>query len=118
MTLSVADAERLSEIRVRVFAFRRYVAVEVWDVAEREITVMDQASDQPQGIGLVDVLAQRWASGRHEQTRISRAEVAVYVQTPSGLPVRPKRPTVAHSVPAPAVDDELLRRVRDGLEGL
>lgn len=118
VALSVADAERLSEIRVRVFAFRRSVMVEVWDMAEREISATDDGGDQPQGIELVDILAQRWASGRHEQTRITWAEVAVYAQTPSGLPVRPQRTAVARAVSAPALDDELLRRIRDALKGL
>lgn len=116
--LSIHDAERLTELRVRLFAFRRYVAVEVWDMAEREIAATDEVGEQPQGIDLVDILAQRWTSGMYGQTRITWAEVAVYEQTPSGLPVRPQRPARSHPIPQPVASDELLRRVRDGLKGL
>lgn len=81
--LSVQDAKQLSEVRVRLFAFRQYVGIEVWDAATEAVPVTAHVGEKPQGIDLVDILARRWTYGMYGNTRITWAEVAVFEQTAS-----------------------------------
>lgn len=117
--LSVQDAARLSDIRVRLSGFARHITVEVWDMGRVPVVVSEEPSATPlRGIDLVDRLARRWASGWYAETRITWAEVAVYAVTASGLAIRPRRaggrPSVGHGTGSP-IEAELLGRVRDGL---
>jgi hypothetical protein len=100
-----------------LFAYHDYVAVEVWDLAKKPVEVSDDVTEQPQGIDLVDILAERWSSRMHKQVRTTWAEVSVYEHTPSGLAIHPTRPMAKRPHP-PVIDGELLRRVRDGLNSL
>jgi hypothetical protein len=115
-----SELDHLNRIVVRLLGFARHIVVEVWDAAsEPAVLPADQPDRYPTGLHLVDVTAYRWGSRADSHGRLTWAELMVYDRTESGLPIRTRRPRHPPK-PAitPAADDELLRRVRDGLGGL
>lgn len=116
---SWSEVNHLNRIVVRLVGFNRHVVIEVWDRATKPAVLPDGEPVQPRsGLTLIDAVAHRWASSMTPTGRLTWAEVAIYDRTDSGLPIRPSR-SASRSAPRPAtLSDELLRRVRDGLNGL
>jgi hypothetical protein len=113
-----SELEYINRVVVRLLGFPRHIVIEVWDAAhEPAVLPADEPTTLPTGLHLVDVTANRWGSSASPRGRLTWAEIAVYDRTESGLPIRRRRPCVQRQPQTP-VDYELLRRVRDGLDGL
>jgi hypothetical protein len=117
-----SELDHLNRVTLRLLGFPRHIVIEVWDAATAPAGLPEVDPDNdPQGLHLVDVTANRWASTMQPRSRLTWAELLVYPHTESGLPVR--RPS-EHVHPRPSGqghvehDDELLRRVLDGLHRL
>lgn len=113
-----SELDYVNRIVVRLLGFPRHIVIEVWDAAHEPAVLSDEEPNTlPTGLHLVDVTAGRWGSSASPRGRLTWAEIAVYDRAESGLPIRRRRQSV-HVEPAEQVDEELLRRVRDGLKGL
>lgn len=114
-----SELDHLNRIVVRLFGFSRHIVIEVWDAAqEPAVLPPDDSTKLPTGLHLVDVTAYRWASTASPRGRLTWAELPVHDRTDSGLPIRRRQPRAVPEQQAPPASVELLRRVRDGLNGL
>jgi hypothetical protein len=119
-----SELDYVNRIVVRLLGFPRHIVIEVWDAAsEPAVLPIEEPATRPTGLHLVDVLAGMWGSTASPRGRLTWAELPVYDRTEAGLPIRRRRrrmqpTTVAEPMSQPVVDEELLRRVRDGLKGL
>lgn len=119
---SWADIQKIGHIKVNLIGFRRHIVVEVVDEHDEKIGRPDSATlPADTGLGLVDARA-KWGSCVTPRGRVMWAELAIYERTDAGLPKRAVTPSPVPRFPAsrlaPGVDEDLLRRVRDGLENL
>jgi hypothetical protein len=106
----------INRVVVRLLGFPRHIVIAVWDAATKAAALPAGPADTlPRGLDLVDVLAGRWASTASPRGRLTWAELPVYDRTDAGLPINRRRPRPHPALPAPVIDEELLRRVRDGL---
>ncbi|MCE7009553.1 hypothetical protein LWC34_43110 [Kibdelosporangium philippinense] len=113
----------LKPIKLRLLGYQRHIVFEVTDAGDEALVLPDDRyADESSGLGLVDVLANRWGSSVTPRGRVNWAEIAVYERTEAGLPKRERRPLPvppgSTEQPAPDVVRELLQRIRDGLESL
>jgi hypothetical protein len=114
-----SELDYINRIVIRLLGFPRHVVIEVWDAATEPAVLPTGPTDTlPQGLDLVDVLAERWASTASPRGRLTWAELSVYDRTEAGLPIRRHRHRPSEPAVAEPVDPELLRRVREGLAGL
>ena len=114
-----SELDYINRIVIRLLGFPRHIVIEVWDAATEPAALPAGPADTlPRGLDLVDVLAGRWASTASPRGRLTWAELPVYDRTEAGLPIQRRRPSPRPVLPAPVIDEELLRRVRDGLIGL
>jgi hypothetical protein len=115
-TVRWSELEQLNRVVVRFLGFARHVVIEVWDTAPEPAVLPDDGLGKlPTGLHLVDVTANKWGSIASPQGRLTWAEIAVYDRTESGLPIRRRQPRSQPVTPAPLLDEEVLRRVREGL---
>jgi hypothetical protein len=113
-----AELPALNLLTVRLLGYERRIRVEVWDSAgEAAVLPEIEGYDNLTGLHLVDATAHTWGSHVQPQGRMTWADLLVYPRTESGLPIRRRRRLV-RTEPAELVDEGLLRRVRDGLDGL
>lgn len=116
---SWSDLTELSPIGLRLLGYQRHI---VFEVSDTHIEALELTDDLPpdRGLGLVSALANRWGSLAVPHGRVNWAEFDVYERTKAGLPRRPdtaspKPPASSHE-PLPECDQELLQRIRNGLE--
>ncbi|HEX5120060.1 MAG TPA: ATP-binding protein [Pseudonocardiaceae bacterium] len=108
----------LNLLTVRLLGYEGRIRVEVWDSTGEPAALPDtETYENLTGLHLVDVTAHDWGSSVQPRGRVTWADLLVYPHTESGLPIRRRRRTVP-AEPAELVDEGLLRRVRDGLDGL
>lgn len=118
-----ADVRTPGSIKLQMLGYRRHIVFEVTDRHDKPLELPPDA-DVPEGhgLGLVDALANRWGSSVGGRGRVNWAEIAVYGRTDAGLPLRdPQAPgwsPPSDDEPAAPLDDDFLRKVRDGLEQL
>lgn len=115
------DITELKPIKLRLLGYQRHIAFEVTDAGKEALVLpTDRYVDESSGLGLVDALASRWGSSVTPRGRVNWAELAVYERTEAGLPKRERRPSPSSrrstAQPAPTVDNDLLQRIRDGIE--
>jgi hypothetical protein len=115
------EITELKPIKLRMLGYRRHIIFEVTDAGDEALDLpLDRYVDESSGLGLVDVLANRWGSSVTPRGRVNWAEIAVYERTEAGLPKRERRPSPwsrgSTLQPAPVLDRELLQRIRDGIE--
>jgi hypothetical protein len=120
---SWTDITELKPIKLRMLGYQRHIVFEVMDKGDEALALPDDRYvDESSGLGLVDVLTNRWGSSLAPPGRVNWAELAVYERTKAGLPRRARRPSPwlrgSTSHPAPGVDVEFLQTIRDGLESL
>ena len=114
-----SELDYINRIVIRLLGFPRHIIIEVWDAAtEAAVLPADEPNAELAGLHLVDATANRWASTASQRGRLTWAEIAVYDRTESGLPIRPRKHLTRPVMSAPFVDEEVLRRVRDGLNNL
>jgi hypothetical protein len=111
----------LRPIKLRMLGYQRHIVFEVTDAGAEALALpVDRYADESSGLGLVDVLANRWGSSMTPRGRVNWAELAVYERTGAGLPKRDRRPSPwphgSTEQPAPVLGAELLQRIRDGIE--
>jgi hypothetical protein len=120
---SWSNITELNPITLRLLGYQRHIVFEVTDAHHEALELTENAElPEDSGIGLVDALANRWGSFVSPRGRVIWAELAVYERTEAGLPKRERKPSPwlrgSTPPPAPTVESDLLRRVRDGLEQL
>jgi anti-sigma regulatory factor (Ser/Thr protein kinase) len=120
-----SELHDLKLIKVRLVGLEASIVFEVWDTSEDQPVLSEAGDDDEGGRGLflVDELASRWGSyaltqGQQPRGKVVWAELPVYARTPSGLPIRQRKPPSGLLAQPTAHDPDLLRRVRDGLESL
>lgn len=117
------DITEINPIKLRLLGYKRHIVFEVTDRHTKPLVLPDNVYvPEDSGLGLVDALTSRWGSTIEPRGRVSWAELAVYERTEAGLPKRePEAPSWSGSPSsqlAEPVDEQLLRRVRDGLENV
>lgn len=115
------DITELKPVKLRMLGYQRHIVFEVTDAGKEALVLpMDRYVDESSGLGLVDALASRWGSSVTPRGRVTWAELAVYERTEAGLPKRDRKPSPSPqrstAQPAPIVDNDLLQRIRDGIE--
>ena len=118
------ELERLNVIRVRLLGFARTIGIEVWDNGNVPAALPEHYHEgELRGLALVDARAKDWGSSCTVHGRVTWAALDVYDRAASGLPIRTSRPTLyprsstSTGGQQQPPDVDLLRRVRDGLEG-
>jgi hypothetical protein len=116
-------AERLERINVRLAAYERAVVLRVWDsMAEPIALPAYDPAKKPSGLEVVPALASRWGSHPVPQGRLVWADFDLYERTAAGLPRRQggrsDHPPVSSTLEQTRHDLDLLRRLRDALEGI
>jgi len=111
----------LKPIHLRMLGYQRHIVFEVTDKGDEALVLpIDRYVNESSGLGLVDALAHRWGSSVTPRGRVNWSELAVYERTEAGLPKRDRRPSPwsrgSTGAPAPVLDDELLQRIRGGIE--
>jgi len=121
-----SEIDQLNLINVRLLCLEVCIVIEVWDVDPAEPVLPRDELDAGDGrhLQLVDAVASRWGSYPAPRGKVVWAELPISVQTAGSLPLRrtqylPPRPSAGDIERQPSFPDlALLRRVRDGLQGL
>lgn len=114
------ELSKLNLIHVRLDGLNESIVISVWDTSKKVPTIKDavDGDEGGRGLAIVDALASDWGSYPHRGGKVVWAVLPVYKRTSHGLPQRTRKPSSQAAKHEPPANADLLRRVRDGLQGL